>query len=73
METVFDHNITDKEWQDICGLDKELYLKVVDHESACLGLAFLYHKRGNRKMVDKYLEGLPPLVVNDFWRTVTHP
>ena len=73
METVFDHNITDKEWQDICGLNKDLYLKVVDEESANLGLAFLYYRRGNRKMVDKYLKNLSPLRVSDFWRTVKHP
>lgn len=73
METVFNHNITKEEISRIGILRKELYLKVVDEESANLDLAFLYHERGNLKKVDKYLEGLPPLVVNDFWRTVTHP
>ena len=73
METVFDHNITKEEIKRIGILRKELYLKVVDEESANLELAFLYYERGNRKRVNKYLEGLPPLVVNDFWRTVTHP
>lgn len=73
METVFDHGITVKERERIGIVDKVLYLKHIDEESARLDLAFLYHDRGNKKMVDKYLEGLPPLVVNDFWRTVTHP
>ena len=73
METVFDHNITEKEWKRICGMRKDLYLKVVDEESARLHLAFLYYERKDRKLVDNYLEGLPPLIVNDFWRTVTHP
>lgn len=73
METVFDHNITKEEISRIGILRKELYLKVVDEESANLDLAFLYHERGNRKLVDKYLKGVPPYIAVDFWRTVTHP
>ncbi len=73
METVFDHNITPEEINYIGLLDKDLYLKVVDEESACFDLASLFYKRGSRKMVDKYLKNLPPLRVSDFWRTVKHP
>ena len=74
METVFDHNITTEEWNYICGMRKELYLKVVDEETARQDLASLYHLRGaDRSVVEKYLEGLSPLVVLNFWRTVTHP
>ncbi len=51
METVFDHNITEEEWNCICGLDKELYLKVVDEDSARLHLAFLYYRRSNDKPI----------------------
>ncbi len=75
IETVFnqEHGMTDKEWRQICGLDRETYLSVVDEESAKYNLAALYHLRGDDDRAAKYLEGLPPLVVSDFWRTVTHP
>lgn len=73
IETVFNHGITEDEWQNICGLDKELYLSVVDEQSARFDLALLYHLRGDSDRTNKYLDGLPPLVINDFWRTVTHP
>lgn len=75
IETVFSkqHKMTDKEWQQICGLDRERYLSVVDEQSARLDLAFLYQLRGDSERTANYLNGLSHLVVNDFWRTVTHP
>lgn len=73
IETVFNHGITEDEWQNICGLDRELYLSVVDEQSARVHLAALFCHRGDRDRASKYLDGLPPLVVNDFWRGITHP
>lgn len=73
METVFDHNITKEEWNYICGLEKEKYLSIVDEESSKIHLAALFYYRGDRGKAESYLESLPPLIVNDFWRTVTHP
>ena len=75
IETAFnsEHKMTDKEWQYICGMNRDIYLKVVDEESAKFDLASLYYYRGDRKKVMQYLEGLKPNYVNDFWRTVTHP
>lgn len=71
METIFDHNLTQKEKSEF--LDKDVYLKVVDKESALYDLARLFYSRGDRKKVLEYLKELPPLRVNDFWRLVTHP
>ncbi len=73
METVFDHGISNSEIRQIGFLDKEKYLQVVDEQSSRFDLALLYHLRGELEKVNEYLEGLPPIVVNDFWRTVTHP
>ncbi len=73
IETVFQHSITEQEKEKIGLLDMETYMNVVDGQSARLDLAFLYYLRGDDTRVRHYLEGLPPLVVNDFWRTITHP
>ena len=73
METVFDHGITEKERERIGIVDKDLYLKHIDEESARLDLAFLYYERGDKNKVKKNLEGLNQLAIIDFWRTVTHP
>lgn len=71
METIFDHNLTQKEKSEF--LDKDVYLKVVDKESSLFALALLFHLRGDKERVLKYLKELPPSIVNDFWRLVTHP
>ena len=74
METVFDHNITPEEWNVIFGINKELYLKIVDEDSAFYHLACLYHLRGAKKdVIQDYLNRIPPTMALDFWRTVTHP
>lgn len=73
METVFDHRITDSEIRQIGFIDKEKYLQIVDEQSSHFDLAMLYHLKGESEKANEYLEGLPPHVVNDFWRTVTHP
>ena len=73
IETIFDHGITKEEQKCIGVLDRDLYLRIIDEQSARLDLALLYHLRSEKGRVAMYLEGLPSLVVNDFWRTVTHP
>ena len=73
IETVFDHNITAKEWDNICSIDRKLYLNIVDEQTSKLHLAALFYNRGDKEKAEKYLDGLPPLVVNDFWRGITHP
>lgn len=71
METIFDHNLTRKEKSEF--LDKDVYLKVVDKESSLFDLALLFHLRGDKERILKYLKELSPSIVNDFWRLVTHP
>ena len=73
METVFDHNITPKEWENINGMDKDLYLSVVDEDSANEGLASLYFLRGKKKKAKFYADKLPDSMRVDFWRGATHP
>lgn len=73
FETVFQHSITAREKDKMGLLDSETYMSVVDEQSARLDLAFLYHLRGDDTRVSHFLDGLPPQVINDFWRTVTHP
>ena len=73
METVFNHGITAEEWDFICGLDKDIYLKVVDENTARRDIAALYYHRGDLTTAEAYLNRLPPEVQSEFWRTVTHP
>jgi hypothetical protein len=73
VETVFDHNITKKEWDGICGIDKDEYLRFAGESTANLDLAKLYYRRGDKEKATYYADKLPPNGRNDFWRTVTHP
>lgn len=74
IETVFNHGITEEERGSMGMLDKDKYLSIVGEETARRDIARLLHRRGEkREVVEKYLDGLPPMTVIDFWRTVTHP
>ena len=73
METVFDHNITDEEWEFIGAIDKELYLSCVDADSANQDIAFLYYNRGNNAMYERYLKKLPLEIRQQVIRTTSHP
>jgi len=73
IETVYQHGLTVEESKKIGFPEKNIYLRVIDEQSARFDLALLYNLRGDEVKVAKYLEGLPPNMVNDFWRTVTHP
>lgn len=73
METVFDHNISPKEWKSICGMDKQIYLSVVDADSANWGLASLFLLRGYKAKAEMYANKLPDGMRIDFWRGANHP
>lgn len=74
METIFDHNITDKEFNEICvknGIkDKASYLdSFKSQEKAYLHIAFLYQYRKDEKNFEKYfdLTGFPAeILYQDF-------
>ena len=73
MKTVFDYNITPEEWSDICGMDKDFYLKHCTEDDANLDLAYLFWKRGEKEKATTYADKLPLDMKNSFWRSVTHP
>lgn len=74
METVFDHNITEKEWKYIHGnCRKDFYLKILDQETAYYDIATLFYLRGDKKMATVYANKLSPQYRNDLWRILTHP
>lgn len=73
METVFNQNITHEEWQQINGLEKDLYLSVVSEETANRDLATLFYLRKDKDRMTKYADRLPPDVKLDFYRTISHP
>lgn len=73
METVFDHNITDEEMVMLGMIDKETFLRLANQEDANYTLALLFYYRGDKRKAKKYADRLSPNLMNDFWRTVTHP
>ena len=74
METVFDYNITEKEWAYMYkAITKDFYLSFIGQESAYRDLAILFYIRGDMKRAESYADKLPPSVKNDLWRTLTHP
>lgn len=73
METVFDHNITEKEWKSIRGMKKESYLNSVDPETAIYDIASLFYHRGDEERAMVYSEKLPDLIKHDLWRALKHP
>lgn len=74
METVFDHNITKEEYENICGSSgKDFYLKCLGQESAYCDIACLYYHRKNNAMYRKYLDKLSLDMREACIRTVTHP
>lgn len=74
METVFDHNITQKEREAIgvSQTSKEVYLINMDEETANNHLAFLYSNRGDLKKAEFYADRLPFLMRMDCLRTISH-
>jgi hypothetical protein len=73
METVFDHDITDAEWEFIKGIDKEQYLKIVPQKAAWRDIAAMYYHRGNEEMAEKYINMTMDIdMINSFWRIVMH-
>lgn len=77
METVFDHEITQKELLDIVGSSmpsQDEYLKRRDEVSANMDLFYLFYSRGNKQKAGHYADKMPdPLMKYDLYRIVTHP
>lgn len=72
IETVFDHNITDKEWKLVRGISSDLYLSIIGQETAFFDIAVLFYIRGNKKKATAYANKLSPDRRNDLWRILTH-
>lgn len=74
METVFDHNITEKEWKHIYGTcSQDKYISFIGQETAYYDIAVLYYIRGDNDKATAYANKLPPHRRNDLWRMLTHP
>lgn len=74
METIFDYNPTEYETKHIAAIPKELYLSLIDEDSANFHLAVLFYNRGEYKKMKKYANRIKDVNLrNSFWRTVTHP
>lgn len=73
METVFDHNITPAECRAIGIGNKDTFLAVAGADSNNFALAQLFNLRGDKSAVQRYLGRLPREMVDDFWRTCSHP
>ncbi len=80
METIFDHNVTEKELRDIFDLDvktKEEYLSLIstniegfiepyDQDDCYVTIALLYNKRGDKKKADEYIEKIEDKMFKTF-------
>ena len=68
METIFDHNVTPEEVENITGfnLSKERYLKHYKTQIDCYtSIYYLYKIRGDEKKAQEYLDKIP----NSFHKT----
>ncbi|MGE4289956.1 MAG: hypothetical protein AB7E36_14830 [Salinivirgaceae bacterium] len=71
METILDHNITDKEKEYIgCTSLNPLEL---NEQANNYFLAMLFYSRGDKVKAEKYADKLPAQDKVDFYRLVTHP
>lgn len=62
METIFDHNITEKELIFVIGSDKitkEIYLSYRSDWGIYTDLYYLYRYRKNKKKADYYFDLIP--------------
>ncbi len=72
METVFDHNITEEEWKSIRGVNKDLYLKIIEQNTAFADIASLYWLRNEKDIAVSYIEKTSPEMRLDWWRITLH-
>ena len=75
METIFDHNVTPKEYFELNrNISRETYLRLITQKDAYVHLAYLYHMRGKKRKAKQYIEKTKDCnLINSFWRTVNHP
>lgn len=73
METVFDYDITEEEWNWIRGSEKDWYLSNVGQDTATADIAALFFLRGDRKKAEEISKELPSEMYWSLWRTLLHP
>lgn len=61
METIFDHNITEKEILSIVGVKiaKDSYERLVSQNKAYEDIYYLFVERGDKSKAQEYLDKLP--------------
>lgn len=74
METIFDHNPTPDELFFVFGKNKTEYsaeeMEYLDNATLNLHIAYLYEKRGDKTMMNKYASKLPDDMRNDFYNII---
>ncbi|MDR0427075.1 MAG: hypothetical protein LBH12_00570 [Dysgonamonadaceae bacterium] len=75
METVFDHNITPEEIQNLGFFEQKKYLSIItDKDNIFRDLAALYYLRGKKAKAKYYADKISDDNMRiDFWRGATHP
>ena len=78
METIFDHNVTDKEMINILGRvqTKKDYLSDVGHsdDNLIVDLAYLFYYRGLAQKANNYIRKVSDVNMRlSFWRNIYHP
>lgn len=67
IETVFDHNITEEEWENMYGsCTQNKYTSFIGQETAFYDIATLFYLRGNKEKATEYANKLSPDRRNDF-------
>lgn len=74
METIYDYNVTPKEIEELgFSIEKEVYLRIVDEDTANMNLANLFWYRRQKKKAELYVDKLPIQMQHDWWRITLHP
>ena len=75
METIFDFSPTKDDLFDILSnsnADADWYMKSFSPDSFVMHLCFLFHRRGEKKLLKRYLCKMTDSSQLDFYRTVNH-
>ena len=74
METIYDYNPTKEEWEQLGYMPRERYERIVSDNSRYLDLALLFHIRGKKWKMRKYINKVTTVDMrNSFFRTIDHP
>lgn len=74
METIYDYNPTKEEWEQLGYMPRERYERIVSDNSRYLDLARLFHIRGKKWKMRKYINKVTNVDMrNSFFRTIYHP